>query len=228
MKTATNRSTADAADVAKRETDDLETVDRGAEIDLDSDLEADPGPGTVRDGDSKGRLKLPSMRESFDGMSITATPMLIIIGVLVVAIGATAIVLHRSNSGYDDRQAAREAAIASANATVPSLLTYDAETVARLGESQAEHMTSAFAKKYAKLVTEELVPAAAKRRLVTQTEVASTSVVSGDVDQMTLLMFLNQATLAEGMKTPAATGSRVRVVMVRAGGTWKIDKLTPL
>jgi Mce-associated membrane protein len=174
------------------------------------------------------KLSLPSMRSVSAGVRLTSTRSLIVFAVLVVAVACGGFMLSRSNGSTADEHDAAADALAAATQAVPSLLTYDASTVAGLAKDESGVLTDSFAAEYTKLVNEELAPAAKQRQLVTQTEVASGGVVTEGKDRVTVLLFLNQVSLAKGMKTPAETGSRVRVVLQRVGGEWRIDKLTPL
>ena len=173
-------------------------------------------------------LSLPSVRSISVGVPPTGTRFLIVLTALVMAVACAGLVLARTNGTTTDERDAAAEALATATEAVPALLTYDASTVADLAEDKSGALTESFAAEYTKLVNEELAPAAKQRKLVTQTEVASGGVVSGGKNRVTVLLFLNQVSLAKGMKTPAETGSRVRVILQRVGGEWRIDKLSPL
>ncbi len=183
---------------------------------------------TTATDSSDTKLEPPTVRDLSSGIRLTGNRALVILTILVLLVGAGGVALWRSNAHESDVEKARESALAAATDAVPSLLTYDANTVATLAKSQAGLLTGSFAQEYAALVNDQLAPAAKKRELVTHTEVASGAVVSGDTSRVTVLLFLNQVSLAKDMKTPAATGSRVRVALKHVAGQWRIDELTPL
>lgn len=188
----------------------------------------EPIESTESPGSTENRLALPSMRSVGADVRLTSTRSLAALTVLVVAVNGAGGLLARSNGTTTDERDAAADALEAATQAVPSLLTYDASTVAGLAKDTSGLLTDSFAPEYTKLVSEQLTPAAKQRQLVTQTEVASGGVVTASKNRVTVLLFLNQVSLAKGMKTPAETGSRVRVVLQRVGGEWCVDKLTPL
>lgn len=151
------------------------------------------------------------------------------VGVLVVllvalALAATAVVGSQRAAA---RGEARDAALEAARTRVPALLSYDAATLADDLERAAEQTTGDFAEDYRQILDEVVSPTAGKRGISTRAEVAGAGVVSGDGDEVVVLVLLTQTTTA-GDQPPTVSGSRVEVTLREDDGDWKIAGLEPV
>ncbi|MEU7812031.1 hypothetical protein [Pseudonocardia sp. NPDC049154] len=123
---------------------------------------------------------------------------------------------------------ARTDAVAAARQAVPQLLSYDHTTLEAEIPRRLDLLTGTFRDDYGQLLHDVVLPAAAQSALVTSAEPKESAVVSEDgPDLVTVLMFLNQTTTAQGAP-PDAVGSRVRVTMERPEDRWLVSELTPV
>lgn len=130
---------------------------------------------------------------------------------------------HRATAERD----ARTEALAAAQARMPLLLSYHAGSLDRDLDRALDQTTGSFTTDYAKVLTAVVKPTAARRRINTQASVSAAGVVSGDADQVVVLVFVTQTTRAAG-GPPSVTGSRVNVTLRRSESGWKIAGLEPV
>lgn len=116
----------------------------------------------------------------------------------------------------------------SAQTRVPKVLSYDFHTVDAEFSTTPQNLTGKFRDDFGKLGASVIIPAAHRDSIVTKATVVGTAVVSSGKDEVTLLMFLNQETTSTKYQGPRLDGSRVRVTMARASGTWLISDITPV
>jgi len=122
---------------------------------------------------------------------------------------------------------ARAAALGAAKTRVPVLLSYDKATLDKDLDRALEQTTGTFADDYEKILTEVVEPTARRRGISTKASVSAAGVVSGDRDQVVVLLFLTQTTTAKGDRS-SVSGSRVEVTLKRSGDDWKIVGLQPV
>ncbi|MEJ8279436.1 hypothetical protein [Pseudonocardia spirodelae] len=123
---------------------------------------------------------------------------------------------------------ARAEGVAAAQADVVSLLSYDFRSVEQSLPAAADRLTGPFRDQYTQLARDVVIPAAKQQQTTTSTSVSRAGVVSAEPDRVTVLMFLNQTTTTVADPNPRLSGSRVRVVLERSDGGWRISELTPL
>lgn len=143
---------------------------------------------------------------------------------LVTASGAFWVV----NSRAADLEEGRKDAAAVASRDLETLLSYDYRTIADAVEERRALVTGDFADDYADLVTNRVTPAANARKVVTRSEVVTTAVISAEEEEVELLLFINQVSAGEKSKTPVLSGSRVRVVMKKVDGRWRVADVVPV
>lgn len=148
-----------------------------------------------------------------------------VVALLLAAVAATATVVgnHRA-AGVEE---ARAEALESARTRVPVLLSYDSSTLEGDLERAAEQTTGDFADDYRRILDEVVTPTASQREISTTAEVAEGGVVSGDANEVVVLVLLTQTTTASDQR-PTISGSRVEVTMRAVDGTWKIAGLQPV
>ncbi|HSV41616.1 MAG TPA: hypothetical protein VLI04_22820 [Nocardioidaceae bacterium] len=122
---------------------------------------------------------------------------------------------------------ARAEALDAAKTRVPILLSYDNETLGEDLDRALDQATGSFADDYEQILTEVVEPTAKRRGISTEASVSAAGVVSGDREQVVILLFLTQTTTAKGDRS-SVSGSRVEVTLRRAGDDWKIAGLQPL
>jgi len=151
----------------------------------------------------------------------------------LVAIGAVLVAL--SLAGFAGLQAHRTAATSDARADaldaakirVPDLLSYDKGTLDEDLDRALDQTTGSFTDDYEQILTEVVEPTARRRGISTKAAISAAGVVSGDRDEVVVLIFLTQTTTAKGDRS-SVSGSRVEVTMERAGEGWKIAGLMPV
>jgi len=122
---------------------------------------------------------------------------------------------------------ARADALDAAKTRVPVLLSYDKATLDEDLDRAMDQTTGSFADDYEKILTEVVEPTAKRRGISTEASVSAAGVVSGDRDEVVVLLFLTQTTTAKGDRS-SVSGSRVEVTLKRAGDDWKIAGLEPV
>lgn len=145
---------------------------------------------------------------------------------LAVAVAAAAF-LGLQARGASATADARNDALAAAKTRVPELLSYENATLEDDLATALDQTTGAFTDDYRTILTDVVTPTATERRISTSASVSAAGVVSGDRDEVVVLLFLTQSTTAAKAGTTVA-GSRVEVTMARDGDTWKIAGLKPL
>jgi len=122
---------------------------------------------------------------------------------------------------------ARTDALAAAKTRVPELLSYRSGTLDQDFDRALDQTTGSFTDDYRKILTDVVEPTAKRRGISTEASVSAAGVVSGDRDQVVVLVFLTQTTTAAGDRS-SVSGSRVEVTLQRTGDDWKIAGLKPV
>ena len=122
---------------------------------------------------------------------------------------------------------ARADALAAAKTRVPALLSYDKASLDHDLDRAIEQTTGSFTDDYRRILIDVVKPTATRRGISTTASVSAAGVVSGDRDEVVVLVFLTQTTTAMGGRT-SVSGSRVEVTLERSGQAWKIAGLKPV
>ena len=122
---------------------------------------------------------------------------------------------------------ARDDALDAAKTRVPLLLSYDKATLDEDLDRALDQTTGSFADDYEQILTDVVGPTAQRRGISTNATISAAGVVSGDRDEVVVLLFLTQTTTAKGDRS-SVSGSRVEVTMERDGDEWKIAGLMPV
>lgn len=149
----------------------------------------------------------------------------VVFGVVGVVLGVDA---WRGSRGIDSAQ---DAATEAAATSVGEIFSYDYTDVkGHLADAQ-KLMTPSFAKKFETIspALDELAP---QRKIQVKAESREAAAVpcgdDCDKNDVTVLVFFDQARLADGSKTPTVFGNRVAVSMVKDGGDWLVDDIRAL
>jgi len=130
---------------------------------------------------------------------------------------------HRAAATAD----ARTDALAAARTRVPDLLSYHKSTLEDDLDWALDQTTGSFTDDYEQILTDVVEPTAKRRGISTEASISAAGVVSGDRDEVVVLVFLTQTTTAGNDRT-SVSGSRVEVTMKRSGDDWKIAGLQPV
>lgn len=149
----------------------------------------------------------------------------------VVVLGFVAVGAYLDLGELRERRAAGDAALVTARAAAPDLLSYDYRTIeedlARAGRLTTGQLTAHYRE-----LAETLVGKAKEQRTVQQATVAGAAVEKANADRVEVLLFVNMGTTKE---TPGTTEARqqviqnrVRFVMVRQDSGWRVAELSTL
>ena len=150
----------------------------------------------------------------------------------VVAIAAstlTAIAAVRISNRHAIDNARRDA-VAAAQSSVATVLSYDYRNLKGDFADAEALLTPSFRKKYVSTTAAEVEPLAAKYR-ATSTAVIATGAagaVSVSADHAIVLVFVSQTVTNSQLAAPRLDRSRINVTLVRTGGRWLIDDLQPV
>lgn len=122
---------------------------------------------------------------------------------------------------------ARTDALAAARSRVPALLSYKSSTLDDDLDRALAQTTGSFTDDYGQILTDVVKPTAKRRGISTEASISAAGVVSGDRDEVVVLLFLTQTTTAKGDRS-SVSGSRVEVTLKRSGDDWKIAGLQPV
>ena len=121
----------------------------------------------------------------------------------------------------------REAALNAAKEYSALVLTYNYQHLAADRDRAAAHLTGRFAEDYKKAMNEVVAVQAPKVKAVVegQVESAGLEAVSGSGKQVTVIVFGQQKVTNSALTQPRTDIVRLRVVLDRVGGQWKIAKV---
>lgn len=148
------------------------------------------------------------------------------LGVVLVALAVAVYTAVQAHLAAADA-AARSDALDAAKQRVPALLSYENASLAEDLDRALDQTTGSFADDYEKILTDVVEPTAKRRGISTEASVGAAGVVSGDRDEVVVLVLLTQTTTARGDRS-SVSGSRVEVTMQRSGDDWKIAGLKPV
>lgn len=144
--------------------------------------------------------------------------------VLLVAAVALFASNARGASTEDSAQDARKIVVAH----VEQLLSYDYRGITDDLDREKAWLTGSFADDYAKLVSDEIAPAAEKAKVVTDARVSGSGVISAKHDEVELLVFVDVTTRSSELDEPRVSGSRLVVTAKYVDGEWRISALDPV
>ncbi len=148
------------------------------------------------------------------------------LGVVLVALALAAFAGLQAQRTAETSDA-RADALDAAKTRVPLLLSYDKATLEEDLDRALAQTTGSFTDDYEQILTDVVEPTAQDRGISTNAAVSAAGVVSGNRDEVVVLLFLTQTTTAKGDRS-SVSGSRVEVTMERDGDEWKIAGLMPI
>jgi Mce-associated membrane protein len=143
------------------------------------------------------------------------------------AVTAFGLVAYRVRS--DQRvETARDQAMAAAHDHAQTILSYDYRHLDADFAAARATLTGKFARDYKVTTTTLVRPGAEQYHVVVKAEVAAQSVVSATADQVVVLLFVNQTTTSTRLDGPKVDLNRVRLTLVKSGGSWLVNKVVAL
>jgi Mce-associated membrane protein len=153
---------------------------------------------------------------------------LVALGVLALALIASAGILAYRVHEDQAADSARSAATAAARTAARQVLSYDHRHLDADFARASRLLTSPFKGDYAKTTRTVVRPTAVKYQAVVKADVVATSVVRGTGDRVVLLLFVNQTTTSTRLSGPRVDLNRVRMTMAKVDGKWLVSGLDAL
>ena len=114
-----------------------------------------------------------------------------------------------------------------ASTQIPLIFGYDYQTVERSLNEAALLLTDDYEREFKDRATNEIIPQARQRQLVSQANVVGAGMLDAQRDSGSVLVFLNR-TVTDQSKQPVYDGSRLRVDYRKQRGEWKISYIAPI
>jgi len=147
--------------------------------------------------------------------------------ITLIAVAALSLVAFRIRAG-DRVETARDQATAAAQSDAVSILSYDYRHLDRDFAAARKTLTGSFARDYRATTSQMVRPGAAQYHVVVKAEVAASSVVSATADRVVVLLFVNQTTTSTRLAGPRVDLNRVRLTLVKVGGSWLVSNVVAL
>lgn len=181
-----------------------------------------PDAPTAPVSEPRGRIRQPDSDKGRDWGLIAATL------VVVVLAACTVLVAVRARA-VEQRDDARVAAQAAAEAAATAVLSYDYRRLDRDFARAQRLLTGQFAKDYAKTTDKVVRPSAEQVQAVVTADVAASAVVrTPSGDEVVVLLFVNQTTTSTRLEGPKVDLNRVRMTMREVDGVWKVADVDAL
>jgi len=130
-----------------------------------------------------------------------------------------------------DVTTAHEEAASTAASSVETVFSYQYDKLDEHLEDSKATMTTSFAKKF-QTISPALNDLAPQRKIQVQSSTREAAPLecgnSCDVEKASILVFIDQARVADGAKEPTVFGNRIRVEMVKRDGTWLVNNIIAL
>lgn len=153
---------------------------------------------------------------------------LVVLALIVVLLGAVAGGLAFWQAYDGGTQAARKAAVSAAAVQAQTLFSYDYRHVEQDVAASKKVITGKLATDFATTSSKVVIPQAKANRAIVQASVSASSVVNASPDQVTVLLYLNQAVQNKNIQGQRLDQARVRLTMQKTDGKWLIAAATPL
>jgi len=128
----------------------------------------------------------------------------------------------------DAIEQARRDALVAAEAGVPLVLSYGSNNAAADLAEADDHMTTEYREKFTATVAPAIISRARRDGVSSSASIVESGVSEATSDsEVTLLVFVNQIVRDKDHPEPQTSGSRLRVVMKREDGEWRISDITP-
>ena len=130
-----------------------------------------------------------------------------------------------------DVATAHEEAASSAASSVETIFSYQYDKLDEHLEDSKATMTTSFAKKF-QTISPALNDLAPQRKIQVESSTREAAPLecgnSCDVNKASVLVFIDQARVADGAEQPTVFGNRIRVEMVKQDGAWLVNNIVAL
>ena len=174
-------------------------------------------------------VKLPKL----DGVRTLPVSAWALIALTIAALifGVTGAVAGVRHFRGDDVGVAREDASDAAAAAAETIFSYQWNKLKQHLSDSQDLMTPKFAKEF-ESISPALNALAPQRRIQVKAVVRNAATIEcGDKcaeDKATVLVFIDQARVADGLKKPAVFGNRIEMSMVKRNGDWLVGNVKAL
>ncbi|GAT11353.1 mammalian cell entry protein [Mycolicibacterium novocastrense] len=124
-------------------------------------------------------------------------------------------------------QAARSELGPLAQEQIPTVFTYDYQTVERTLNEVYPMLTPDYRQEFRDRADKDIIPQARERQLVSQAHVVGVGVLDAHRESASVMVYLNR-TVTDKSKEPIYDGSRLRVDYQKVDGKWLIQYITPI
>lgn len=194
-----------------------------ADADLRCAGESEPPAATPRAGDGAATRPahgaIPRIWWAVTGLAVIA---------VVMAVFTTILLLRWQRA--EARAQARAEVPSLAKTYAAKILSYDYRHIRQDADAAARVTTGDYGRQYRQTMDQLIVPQAQQVHAVVQAEVlnAGVSSVSEDGRQAVVLVYANQTVTNDRLKGARVDQVRVRLTLVKSGGTWRVSKVDPL
>ncbi len=130
-----------------------------------------------------------------------------------------------------DVTTAHEEAAGTAASSVETIFSYQYDKLDEHLEDSKATMTTSFAKKF-ETISPALNDLAPQRKIQVESSTREAAPLECgndcDADKASILVFIDQARVADGAKEPTVFGNRIRVEMVKQDGAWLVNDIIAL
>jgi len=144
-----------------------------------------------------------------------------------VALGAVAGGLYWTRVELRAEQLTREQLAALATEQIPTVFTYDYQTVERNLTEAYNLLTPEYRAEFKERATRDIIPQAREREVVSQAHVVGAGVLDAHRTRGSVMVYMNR-TVTDKSKESVYDGSRLRVDYEKVDGKWLIDYITPI
>lgn len=171
------------------------------------------------------------------GESSRRLPSLPFLGLVAVAVAAVVFGVVFGIRGWNDWQdshgivEAHDKAASTASSAAETIFSYEYDKLDDHMDDAKATMTSSFAKKF-ESISPALNDLAPQRKIQVKASTRDAAAVdcgtTCDPDRAEVLVFIDQARLADGSKEPTVFANRITMSMVKHDGTWLVDDIKAL
>ena len=110
---------------------------------------------------------------------------------------------------------------------IPLVFGYDFQTVERSLTEAATLLTPDYRREFSERATQDIIPAARERQVVSQAHAVGAGMLRADRDSASVLVFMNR-TVTDKSEESVYDGSRLKVDYEKIDGRWLISYITPV
>jgi Mce-associated membrane protein len=159
------------------------------------------------------------------GAAVATVAVVALVAVVASVLGALAV--QRQSARLAVAQARTEA-LAAARSEVATVLSYDYHHLNQDYARAKSVMTPAFRPQYDKTTASGVTPLARRYQAISTSVVTAAGSVQQSADRAIVLVFVAQTVTNNKLSAPRLDRSRIEVALVRSGGRWLINAMTPV